>query len=113
MASKKEPKKAVKKVEDEQPHDYEMVLIISPEVADEAVDTTIDNISQLITEKGGFTSNVERWGRRKLAYPIRHSTEGSYVLTQFTLKPALSKELEANLKISEAVLRHLLIKVSK
>jgi small subunit ribosomal protein S6 len=111
MKSKKVSEKTVK-IEDKQLRDYELVLIISPEVVEAALDTTIDNISQFITRKGGVISNVEQWGKKRLAYPIRHSTEGSYVLTQFKLKPALSKELEANLKISEDVLRHLLIKLS-
>jgi len=111
MVAKKVSEKALT-VEDKQLHDYEMVLIISPEIADEALDTTIDNVSRFITGKGGIVSNAERWGRRKLAYPIGHFMEGNYVLTQFKLKPALTKELEANLKISEEILRHLLIKLS-
>ena len=98
------------KVDDYRLQDYELVLIISPEVGDEALDATIDNVSKFITGSGGTISNVERWGKRRLAYPIKHFTEGSYVLTQFKLKPALSKEVEANLQISEEVLRHLLIK---
>jgi len=99
------------KVEDYQLQDYELVLIVSPEVGDEALDTTIDNVSKFITGSGGTISNVERWGKRRLAYPIKHFTEGSYVLTQFKLKPALSKDFEAKLRISEEVLRHLLIKL--
>jgi len=105
------PKKELKE-EDKQQRDYELVLIVSPEVTDEALDATIDNVSQFITGKDGVISDVERWGKRKLAYPIKHFMEGSYVLSRFKLKPALSKELEANLQISEAILRHLLIKLS-
>ena len=104
--------KEILKVEDKQLRDYELVLIISPEVVEEKFDAIIDNISQFITEKGGIVSNVERWGKRRLAYPIEHSMEGSYVLTRFRLNPALSKELEAKLQISEEVLRHLLVKLS-
>ena len=104
--------KQVAKVEDNRLQDYELVLIISPEVGDEALDTTIDTVSKFITGNGGEISSVERWGKRKLAYPIRHSLEGNYVLTQFKLKPALSKQLAASLQISEDVLRHLLIKLS-
>ncbi len=111
MAPKKRVSEKTVKVEDKQLRDYELVLIISPEVADEALDTAIDNTSQFITGKGGIISNVEQWGKRKLAYPIRHFMEGNYVLAQFKLKPELGKELEANLKISEEVLRHLLIKI--
>jgi small subunit ribosomal protein S6 len=53
---------------------------------------------------------VEKWGKKKLAYPIKHFLEGNYVLTRFKVSPAQCKELEANLKITEEVLRHLLIK---
>ena len=96
-------------VEDKQ-RDYELTLIISPEVGDEALDTTIAGVSQFITGKGGIISEVEQWGKRKLAYPIRHFMEGSYVLIQLKMKPTLSKELEANLQISEEILRYLLTK---
>jgi small subunit ribosomal protein S6 len=99
-------------VEDEQLRDYELVFIISPEVAEDRCDTIIENISRFITEKGGVVSEVERWGRRKLAYPIKSFVEGSYVLSRFKLKPTLSKDLEANLRISEDIVRHLLVKLS-
>ncbi len=111
MVSKRASKKTLK-VADKQLRDYELALIISPEAQDEILDTAIDNVSKLITEKGGTISNVDRWGKRRLAYPIKHFMEGGYVLIQFKLKPTLSKELEANLQISEEVLRHLLIKLS-
>jgi len=104
--------KKVAKVEDEQLRDYELVLIISPEVADERFDTIIENVNQFITGRGGVISDAERWGKRKLAYPIEHFMEGSYVLSRFKLKPTLGKELEANLQISEEVIRHLLIRLS-
>ena len=104
--------KKILKVEDEQLRDYELVFIISPEVIEERFDTIIENVSQFITGKGGIISDVERWGKRRLAYPIEHFVEGSYVLSRFKLKPALGKELEANLRISEEILRHLLLKLS-
>ena len=109
------PKKALKtksKVEIEQLRDYELVLIISPEVVEEKFDATIDSINQFITGKGGAISDIEQWGKRKLAYPIGHFLEGNYVLFRFKSKPALGKELEANLQISEEVMRYLLIKLS-
>ena len=99
------------KVDEHRLQDYELVLIISPEVEDEALEATINNITKFITGSGGTISNTERWGKRRLAYPIKHFTEGNYVLTQFKLKSALSKEFEANLRISEEILRHLLIKL--
>ena len=107
------PKKAVKvEAEAERLRDYEMILIINPEVKDERFDTIINNVSKFITESGGTISDIEQWGNRKLAYPIEHFVEGNYVLARFKLKTTLIKELEANLQISEEVLRHLLISLS-
>ena len=100
------------KVEGKQQRDYELVLIVSPEVKDEVLETTIANVSQFITGKGGAISEVEQWGKRRLAYPIQHFMEGSYVLIRFKLEPTLGRELEANLQISEELLRYLLIKVN-
>ncbi len=99
------------KTEDKQLRDYELVFIISPEVEEETLEATVGSVNQFITGKGGVISGEERWGKRKLAYPIRRFLEGNYVLTRFKMKPIWSKELEANLQISEEVLRHLLIKI--
>ncbi|MFC1592532.1 30S ribosomal protein S6 [Candidatus Omnitrophota bacterium] len=97
--------------EEEQLRNYELVVIISPEVLEERFDVIIDNLSQFITGKGGSVSDVERWGKKRLAYPIEHFVEGNYVLTRFKMRPASCKEMEANLQISEEVLRYLLIRL--
>lgn len=99
------------KQEDKPLHDYELILIISPEIKDEDFDTTLDKVSRFITERAGTISEVERWGKKKLAYPIKRFTEGNYVLTRFNCKSELSKELESNLQIFEEIVRHILIKV--
>ena len=98
--------------QEEQLCDYELVFIISPELEEERFEATIENVTQFITERGGVVSNVEKWGKRRLAYPIKHLGEGNYVLARFKLKPEHNKVLESNLKISEDVLRHLLIRLS-
>lgn len=103
--------KEVLVAEDKRLQDYELVFIVSPEVIDEALESRIDAISQFITGRGGVISDVERWGKRKLAYPVEHFLEGTYVLTRFKMSPARCRELEANLRISEEILRHLLIKL--
>lgn len=90
---------------------YEMVVIIGPQVIDEQLETAINNITGFITGRGGAVSEMDRWGKRPLAYPIKHSVSGTYVLLRFALKPVACKELENNLKISDQVLRHLLIKL--
>jgi len=91
--------------------DYELTLIINPEFSEEQFEATLDNLSRFITEKGGAVSDIARWGKRRLAYPIKHCIEGNYVLAKIQIEPSQGKELEANLQISEDVLRHLLIKL--
>ncbi len=93
-------------------YDYELVLVISPEVDEERFEAILDSVNGFITGKGGIVADTERWGKRRLAYPIKHFGEGSYVLTKFGLPPAFGKELEASLLISEDVLRHLLIRLN-
>ena len=93
--------------------DYELVMIVSPEVADENVPAVIERVSQFITGGGGAIVEVDQWGRRKLAYPIKRFSEGTYILTQFKLEPQLTAELEANLQISEEILRHLLVRLGE
>ncbi len=107
--SRKAAPKAAAKVE-QNLRNYELVYVVRPDIADENLDPIVEKISQLITSRGGTISEVERWGKRKLAYPIKHFTEGNYVLTNFKLSPAASKEVESNLLISEEIIRFLIIK---
>ena len=90
--------------------DYELVVVIDPEIDEEKLSATLDRISQLVTTRGGEVIDVDRWGKRKLAYPIKRRSEGDYVITHFRLEPAQAAELEAGLRLSEEVLRHLLIR---
>jgi small subunit ribosomal protein S6 len=91
--------------------DYELVVILSPELAEEDLPAAIDRLSQLIVDRGGEVKDVDRWGRRKLAYPINKHLEGNYLVTQVRLEPDRTSDVEAGLRISEEVLRHLLIRV--
>lgn len=92
--------------------DYELVVIISPEVAEEEIPATLEKISRFIVERGGSITEVNQWGKRKLAYPIKNFMEGNYVLAQFQMEPQLTADLEASLGISEEILRHLLVRLS-
>jgi small subunit ribosomal protein S6 len=109
VARKKEQQE---QVADSRLYDYELVFIVSPELADEALESRVESVSQFITGRDGVISDVVKWGKRKLAYPIQHNLEGNYVLTRFKISPARCKELEANLKISEEILRHLLVRLN-
>jgi small subunit ribosomal protein S6 len=87
-----------------------LVVVIDPEIDEEKLSATLDRISQLVTTRGGEVIDVDRWGKRKLAYPIKRRSEGDYVITHFRLEPAQAAELEAGLRLSEEVLRHLLVR---
>ena len=91
--------------------DYELVVILSPELAEEDIPAAIDRLSQLIGDRGGEVRDVDRWGRRKLAYPINKHLEGNFLVTQVRLDPNRTSDVEAGLRISEEVLRHLLVRV--
>ncbi len=91
--------------------DYELMLIIKPDVTDEDATAVIDKVKAYVTEHKGEVAEVKPWGKKKLAYPIGQFKEGNYVLTRLKLEATQTRELETNLKISEKVLRHLLVKV--
>jgi len=90
---------------------YELVFIVRPDVSEEQLEATVEDIRQFITSRDGVVDDVEQWGKKRLAYPIRHHREGSYVLTRFQLSPEQNRELESSLRISEDVIRHLLIRL--
>jgi len=89
--------------------DYELTVVIAPETSEEKLEASVESISRYVTSRGGSVSDVRKWGKRKLAYPIKHSIEGYYFLFQFKMRPQDGRELENNLRISEEVLRYLLI----
>ncbi len=90
---------------------YELLLIISPEVTEEDIPGTLDKVNEYVTSKGGSITETNHWGKRKLAYPIRHFKEGNYALSQLKLEPETTADIEANLRISEQILRHMLIRL--
>lgn len=90
---------------------YELVMVLSPNLEEPGLSAAIDKVSGWISDKGGAISSVEQWGMKKLAYPIKRFREGYYVLTRFEGEPRLSKELEGNLKFAEEVLRYLLVRL--
>jgi small subunit ribosomal protein S6 len=67
-------------------------------------------VQQAVSSRGGEIVDVNTWGRRRLAYPIKSHLEGTYVVTQVKLDPNQIVSLESNLRISEDVLRHLIVR---
>ncbi|MYD65768.1 MAG: 30S ribosomal protein S6 [Chloroflexi bacterium] len=90
-------------------NEYELLYVISPRLSAEDVDAMVERVGALIVDGGGSVSMVDNWGRRRLAYPIRHHFEGTYVLTYLNMPGERTAELERALNINEDILRHLLI----
>lgn len=91
--------------------DYELAFIIQPNVDDEGVTGVVEKVTQFVQTVSGEVTSVNVWGRRNLAYPIDNHREGIYVLVQAKLPPSSLLELEGTLKLSEEIIRYLLIKV--
>ena len=89
---------------------YELMYIIDTALEDEPRKELIERVSALITGNGGEVEKVDEWGKRRLAYAINYKTEGYYVLMYIKAPADLPRELERNLKISDQVLRYLVIR---
>lgn len=93
--------------------DYEILYIVRPELDDDQVARANGDVAKLIESLGGTPLRTNVWGKRRLAYEVSHLREGHYVLTDFKLEPARVPELEASLKISETVFRHIVVQKPK
>jgi small subunit ribosomal protein S6 len=90
--------------------DYEILYIVRPELDEEQLQQAVATVDKLIESVGGTGQKTDVWGRRRLAYEVRHLREGQYVLTDFQVDPARVPEMEATLKISDTVFRHLIVR---
>ena len=90
---------------------YEAMLIVIPELDEEQVESTISRFQTIIERTGGGVENVNHWGRRKLAYEIDHRTDGFYVVMEFTAGERTLVELKRILRVSDDVLRHMIVKL--
>ena len=90
--------------------DYELLLIIRPQLDEVGATEVVKQIIELIRKKGNTLTSTHVWGRRKLAYPIDRQIEATYVLLKFKAVPASLRELEFALKLNEALLRFMIVK---
>ncbi len=89
---------------------YELMVVIAPDAKEEQIAGVMDRVSRQIAEKGGSVESQDLWGRRRLAYPIKRHFEGTYILSRLQMAPESAADLDAQLRINEQVLRHLLIR---
>ena len=88
---------------------YELLYIVKPTLDDEAREAVLNSIKDIRTETNGEVGEVDIWGSRKLAYPIQKFREGVYTLVNFKADVEFPKELDRRLKISEDVIRHVIV----
>ena len=86
-------------------HQYELMVILNPEIDERLVPAALDKFLKVITADGGSIDNVDIWGKRRLAYEIQKKTEGVYAVVAFTATSAATQELDRQLKLSEQVMR--------
>jgi small subunit ribosomal protein S6 len=84
---------------------YEIMLILPPEADESVVSGALDRVTRAVAESGGEVGNVDRWGRRRLAFEIDRQNEGYYVVAEFTADPGVITELERSLHLADEVLR--------
>lgn len=87
---------------------YELMFILESTLENEKREALTEMVKEIISADGEVTK-VDIWGMRKLAYPIQKKNEGYYVVVEFKASPELPKELDRRLRISDAVIRHMII----
>jgi small subunit ribosomal protein S6 len=93
--------------------DYEVTYIIRPTLEETEVDTRVEQLAELLKANGGeVEGEIEKMGKRRLAYEIDDVREGYYVVMKFKSEPAAAKELERQMRLNEDVMRALLINLN-
>lgn len=90
--------------------DYELTLVIDPDLTSEKQKKLITKIKKIITDLKGKVGKTDEWGRKELAYPIKKKTLGYYFLLETKLSEKEPIEIEKKLRLEEGIIRHLLVK---
>lgn len=88
---------------------YEMMLAIDPQLEDEELDSLLNKVKKVVKGTKGEVNNIDKWGKRKLAYEIKDFNEAIYVVLKFNADEKKISELERVMKLEERVIRYLLI----
>ena len=91
---------------------YELLVILNADISEEDLDNLIERITKGIKKEGGDIYGVDKWGKRRLAYEIKKTKKGFYLLIQFTCKPEAVKEIERGLKFIDGIERFMTIVLS-
>ena len=89
--------------------EYELVLIINPELDETETDSLIESVKNNVESNGGEVLKVDPWGRKRLSFPIKRNSDGYYVLLIFNSEPAFVRELTNSLRVVESIFRHMIV----
>lgn len=90
--------------------EYELMCVLNPDLDEGGLEAQNERLKTLITSRGGEVVDVQSWGRRRLAYPISRFRDGFYSVTRFTMSPEEADALERSLRLTESVIRHLIVR---
>ncbi len=93
--------------------DYETIFILAPNMSEEEVEKVSQRMQEVVAGSGGEIMKVEKWGKKKLAYPVKKHKKGEYVFFQYQGGSAAVSELERNFKMTDSVIKFMTIKVDK
>ncbi|HAF17311.1 MAG: 30S ribosomal protein S6 [Thermacetogeniaceae bacterium] len=89
---------------------YETLFILKPDLEEEAITAAIERLTELIQNNKGTVEQVNRWGKKRLAYEIQDYREGYYTLVLFQGEPETAKELDRVMRLSDEVIRHVIVR---
>ena len=90
---------------------YEVMVIFEASLEEDDIRAGIDRVTELIKSKGGNPGRVDRWGRRRFAYELKHRTEGYYVLIEAMAPPEAVADLDRMLHLQDQVIRHKVVRL--
>ena len=89
---------------------YELAVVLTTKIEDEERAASIEKIKEVIARFGGVVTNVDEWGKKRLAYEIQKMKEGFYYFIQFEAESSAPAEIESRIRIMDNVLRYLVVK---
>ena len=92
---------------------YELMVILDPDLEEKTIAPSLDAFLGVIRSDGGTVEKVDVWGRRRLAFEIKHKVEGIYAILDITAEPAAVKELDRQLNLNESVLRTKVLRLER
>lgn len=90
---------------------YEVMVILDPGLDEDVIRSTIDQVTGIVSARGGNPGRVDRWGKRRFAYELNHRWEGYYILFEASAEPAAMAEVSRMLTLSDAVIRHKVVRL--